>query len=138
MIDTILLVPADGDPHGLLADGACGARPPALTGYACNDATHGRWWPENAEREAPVCPECSARKRWCDVTALVLAYRGKPVAEGCDRANRALIAATDGDFGGTLDYYDDGYPLRRIDLFVRLLGGRAVFLDADGREVTRA
>lgn len=33
-IHTILLLPTDGDPHGLLAEGACGARPPMMVhGY---------------------------------------------------------------------------------------------------------
>lgn len=86
MIDSILLVPADGDPHGLLADGVCGAKVPIM---------HRVWGP----RRDPI-------PRWLDgaksspilanAEALVLAYQGKPVAEGCYRVLDTIAASEPG------------------------------------------
>lgn len=64
----ILLVPVEGDPHGLLAGGLCSAQPPGAW------VLHGHWLPIVDRRTAPQ--------------ALVLAWDGKPVPEGIDRLIR--------------------------------------------------
>ena len=64
MIAAILLVPAEGDPHGLLAEGPCGARPPMAWLRGRRD---GIW------RPAPWFPD-EREPLW----ALVLAWDGKP------------------------------------------------------------
>jgi hypothetical protein len=78
-IKGILLVPEEGDPHGLLKLGPCGARPPMAfvwkPSYLRLPQPEGRWiawsttWPKPGE-------------------ALVLAWDGEPVAEGMDRWRR--------------------------------------------------
>ena len=70
----ILLIPADNDPHGLLAEGVCGSRVPVAWLHAC---ASGPVW-----REGFNIPG--------EVNALVLAWEGAPVAEGCDRAARVI------------------------------------------------
>ena len=68
----ILLIPSEGDPHGLLKQGLCGARPPTIStshdGAILDYVYYGH---------EPL------------TDALVLAWKGEPVPEGCDRADRA-------------------------------------------------
>ena len=106
-IKAILLVPAEGDPHGLLKEGPCGARPPMAYWYK------GAWAP------------CTARAAHSHDKrrALVLAWDGKTVREGCDRA----------DWSGV--WVDD---LRRLCPDLRRLCteiGTLALLDADGKEI---
>lgn len=122
-ISTILLVPADGDPHGLLADGVCGAKPPILDGWACNDAQHGLWWTFGRDLEPPICDVCSARKRWEEARALVLAYQGKPVPEGC---SRVLASIAEGEPG--IDRH--GFPW---SLVAFVSGGFGLTFGREGR-----
>lgn len=78
----VLLVPAEGDPLGLLAEGPCGARPPVAHRYGLP--------------RLMLAPD--ARVRWLGAherirgvpaeRALVLAWDGKPVVEGIDRLAR--------------------------------------------------
>lgn len=105
-ISTILLVPADGDPHGLLADGVCGARPPLMVS-SCG----GAWTPEED------CPN------GYDTMAIVLAYHGKPVLEGC---NRVLASIADGEPG--IDRH--GFP-KPLVAFVN--GGFGLTFGREGR-----
>jgi hypothetical protein len=117
---SILLIPAEGDPHGLLKEGVCCARPPmalrtrdhihaSRMALPCNDDCYdcdheyveqcmecGHAWP---------CPEAgnvSVPGRWESVRylkglvggypgeALVLAWKGVLVPEGMDRATGVL------------------------------------------------
>ena len=113
MIAAILLVPAEGDPHGLLAEGPCGARPPMAWLRGRRD---GIW------RPAPWFPD-EREPLW----ALVLAWDGQPVAEGMDRATRI-----DPHYRGVAwaSARNLGAEMERLDY------GTLVLLDADGREVS--
>lgn len=71
----VLLVPHEGDPLGLLKDGPCGAMPPHAVWVEDVDGWRGA-------DDVDVCEE--------DKIALVLAWDGKVVIEGCDRAFRRL------------------------------------------------
>lgn len=120
----VLLVPAAGDPLGLLAEGPCGARPPRAA-LDWRDHGHRRW------RDAS-----DPRYDWPPGTplALVLAWDGEVVPEGVDRLYRSV----------------DWRPprCRQIHSIDRLLsglshasaepghwGGTLVLLDEAGREV---
>lgn len=118
-IHAVLLVPpkGDGDPHGLLVEGPCGARPP--TAYIPN---RGWKW-----REGPCAEEFPIRR------GLVLAWEGKPVPEGLERSvraakSRAWVEYLVGCALGRLA--DDVDGLSDPDL-----PGILVLLDAEGREV---
>lgn len=87
----ILLVPAAGDPHGLLATGACGARPPlayyfpgSKTWNALDDMSR-RW---RGSRPSELEPH-----------ALVLVWGSVVIQEGCDRAARVLASREGLDAG---------------------------------------
>ena len=84
----ILLIPTPGD-VSLLAPGKCGARPPIAI-RAFDLPIHVRMnkgvWVESGSQKATQAYER-------DVCALVLAWDGEPVPEGCDRALRAYAAA---------------------------------------------
>jgi hypothetical protein len=120
-IKAILLVPAEDDPHGLLAEGPCGARPP----LACWDGERWRSWTDNGWWW-PVVP---GRR------ALVLAWGGKTVAEGLDRANRVWVGRW---CGYLLDWSVDDVREYGAALVIHLGGGTLVLLDAEGREVSNA
>mgnify|MGYP003663702444 CR=1 FL=1 len=81
-IKAILLVPAEGDPHGLLREGPCGARPPMAYWYK------GAWAPCTAKAAH------SHDKR----RALVLAWDGVHLGTRLDDSD----ALTDPDLPGTL------------------------------------
>lgn len=99
MISTIIIEPAANDPLGLLHDGVCGARPPVLVFWGCAG-----WHMEpELNTDAPIPLGWSVRdpvhktsRGWCHHAkvmlrrALVLAYAGKPVPEGCDRVDWVL------------------------------------------------
>lgn len=84
-IQGILLKPAPGDPHGLLKEGPCGARPPMA-------GKHDGYWYEYESDGALGLVVEQPDGHWDspepDARALVLAWDGKPVAEGMDRAAR--------------------------------------------------
>ena len=109
-IKHILLVPEKGDPHGLLAEGPCGARPPIA--YIPN---RGWKWTEGP------CAEEFPNGR-----ALVLKWGGTPVAEGMDRAARV-----DPHYRG--EAWASSRALGRE--MERLGYGTLVLIDAEGREV---
>jgi len=116
----VLLVPAEGDPHGLLREGMCGARPPLAW-------MNGPRW---------VFGWASERAH---VRALVLAWGGKPVPEGLDRATAAATATPQ----WWVDHpalSDRRWHTHEIVEWVgpalaALCGCTLVLLDADGREV---
>ncbi len=135
-IKAILLVPAEGDPHGLLSEGPCGARPPLAYWYK-------RAWAPCTARAAH-----SHDKR----RALVLAWDGKPVREGCDRADWLDVwKSAQDDYGiyanaypdrdtwatvyALMDHPDDTHVT--VDDLRRLCAelGTIVLLDADGKEI---
>lgn len=80
----VLVVPAEGDPGGVLAEGACNAFPPCvgLPGDECSDSDH------LAKGFDLQCPECGSP--W-DHPALPLWWDGALVPEGWDRARRMLV-----------------------------------------------
>lgn len=140
-VRAVLLVPAEGDPHGLLREGPCRARPPMA--WACDwclkRSSHARacglhWNAATAER----CGCCDKRSAWSEQRALVLAWDGKPVAEGLDRARRIFA-----------EYLGNGrwqcrVPLEMSDAMgvarnvcdpEHCNGGTLVLLDGDGREI---
>lgn len=100
MISTIIIEPIEGDPLGLLRAGVCGAGPPVLTFWGCGGAHYdGR----GVDTRDPVPlgwsdlePPHKVEHGWCHHAkvhlrhGLVLAFRGKPVPEGCDRVDWAL------------------------------------------------
>lgn len=98
MTRAILIVPAAGDPHGLLAAGACGSRPP-VAWRAPAVLGRPRGYGKAPRKDLPerwvLCAQTSVageKLRELTTGALVLAWDGKPVPEGCDRAVRAHAA----------------------------------------------
>lgn len=86
---SVILVPPEGDPLGLLHIGPCGFRPPTAERWACIvDGCGNEWW--NFGRGVPRCPGCtraaSVRGRGA---ALVLGYRGEALDVGIDIAERS-------------------------------------------------
>ncbi len=91
-VHAILLVPAEGDPLGLLAEGPCGARPPMAMRGVCPHHGRGPWWDEDFAGEWCATWGGDEHCNW-HITrerALVLAWDGTPVAEGLDRADRCF------------------------------------------------
>lgn len=127
-IKAILLIPTEGDPHGLLREGVCGARPPlAISGHLCGYEEHRNWKsPEDYEYHSD-CYMCSSK------AALVLAWDGKPVREGCYRAADAIGYAPSAVPGAIECALDGDQMIRSISEL-----GTIVLLDADGKEITDA
>jgi len=126
-VHAVLLIPEDGDPHGLLHEGPCGARPPRA--WCCDWETddEGETWAAKP-RWLPARSYTSAARH-----ALVLAWDGEPVAEGCLRAG----------IGCAFE------PRSTVDIWIHdlLVGspadvrmwdalGTLVLLDAEGQEVS--
>lgn len=123
-VKAVLLVPAEGDPHGLLKEGPCGARPPKA--WRCDEryhrleADHGRWF-SMSESEAHL----PALESGGD--ALVLFWDGKLVPEGMDRAARVYPHARRVAWASARAL---GQEMERLKY------GILVLLDAEGREVS--
>ena len=80
-IKHILLVPHEGDPHGLLREGPCGARPPVVyRSRGCGVGHSDSWQPHDEFVRRGECYMCAHPEE-----ALVLAWDGEPVAEGLFR-----------------------------------------------------
>jgi len=99
-IHAILLVPEDGDPHGLLKCGPCGAMPPML----CE-----RWPDQSQEGDLPefnlgLWTSFYIHGRPPKREALVLAWNGKFAAEGMDRAARVWESVTEDSDRGLQPY----------------------------------
>lgn len=136
----VLLVPFEGDPHGLLAEGPCDARPPVVyRSRGCGVGHPDTWQPHDEFVRRGECYMCE-----CPEEALVLAWDGEPVWQGAVWAE-CVLAALDCDEtpswrllvnrvarvlrpGGT----------RLSKMLRRLVGdlGTLVLLDAEGREVS--
>ena len=119
-VKAILLVPAEGDPHGLLKLGPCGARPP----MAYQESGTGIWRPYRGPL-GEGHPENN--------DALVLACDGEPVPEGLDRANRVWVGRW---CGYLLDWSVDDVREYGAALVIHLGGGTLVLLDAEGKEIS--
>ena len=96
----ILLVPAAGDPHGLLAPGKCGAMPPIVEYTHVGGGKHA--WIEQVSLHPPK-------------QALVLSWDGEPVAEGFDRAARKLSGRPGTAFFRRSDYAYFAWSLVTMD-----------------------
>ncbi len=113
----VLVVPADGDPGGLLRCGVCATGAPATASLV-----DGVWLP------ALRCDEAG--------TALPLWWDGTLVPEGWDRLRRVLArlgrAST---YLGIESLSDVADVIRAAEYAVAAgLGARVVLVDADGRE----
>jgi hypothetical protein len=98
-IATILLIPLEGDPLGLLADGVCGERPPTLLHPLIQSwdecAPHFRECPmvdslcgrhsKHQSRSRDECMDFGACRAFTPQWALVIAFEGKPVRAGVMR-----------------------------------------------------
>ncbi|NDC89397.1 MAG: hypothetical protein EB075_11455 [Bacteroidetes bacterium] len=154
-VHAVLLVPEQGDPHGLLADGPCGARPPMAIRRTYPRVVHesnewgdptyngekceacGQSWP----CETPGKVESEGHVRWQPGNrhttvpdALVLAWGGKAVPEGMDRLGRSPGKCETGWVREVVAVHlgqrpDDSDALTDPDL-----PGTLVLLDAEGRE----
>ena len=134
-VQAVLLIPAAGDPHGLLREGPCGARPPMVYEGWEGDPLRS-WWTTasaTANASARFYPSRAHRR------ALVLAWDGEPVAEGLGRLRRAgkgwpwaephwHVKRTLGGVHGAVS--------RLRSLVAANDAGTIVLLDADGREVS--
>ena len=119
MIKAILLVPEKGDPHGLLKDGPCGARPSMayLHPGGITVIPEPKWFPGKGSKS--------------NLHALALAWEGKPAVEGCYRAADCAgisPSAVRGVVPSVLD--GDGAPGHISAL------GTIILLDEHGVEVT--
>ena len=154
-VHAVLLVPEKGDPHGLLAHGPCGARPPLAIRWTYPRVVHegngyadptipcevckacGQQWP----CDTPGRVESEGHVRWkpCNrhstvAHALVLAWGGETVPEGIQRSVRAAKSRAWVEYlvGCALGRWaDDVDGLSDPDL-----PGTLVLLDAEGREVS--
>lgn len=88
-IVAVLVVPAEGDPGGLLAEGACQAWPPRVGSSAAHD--YGSWKAGAKEWTPMGWDEQGAY----DTEALPLWWDGALVPEGYDRARRVGISQWD-------------------------------------------
>lgn len=80
-IAAVILIPAKGDPHGLLRIGPCGAMPPMAS----------KVWQRDVWAADPDPPwEAGQPPRGWGQRALVLAWEGEPVAEGIARCLHGL------------------------------------------------
>ena len=127
-ISAILIIPAEGDPHGLLKGGPCGSRPPMARAEVDGPTGTrvGRWVPYHGLLDLSMHP---------DSRALVLAWEGKPVAAGLFRLWYAADDIGGAELCSVLYHYDD--DPRGLLVQVAQWGdlGTIVLLDADGREV---
>lgn len=178
-VSAVLIIPAEGDPHSLLASGVCGARPPmaAMTdgawhsvsrspppkcrlcsrvlsigsagggqvAWVCagGDWRNGPWQAFDDQPDRDLADQHYSASRTVRATALgrgealVLAWAGEPVAEGCFRIWHNTDA-TDFDSGAhaLLSLLFDPTP-RDIAAMVGAWDlGTVVLLDADGLEIT--
>lgn len=134
-VHAVLLVPHEGDPLGLLANGPCGARPPTR---AESPEIEGRprWVSEAKLNEYDLLRRRGAQWvppfDWEDARrALVLAWDGKPVADGVWRlANRFTINvySLDAQVRGWLS--GEASPVRDASC------GDFILSDEHGREIT--
>ena len=142
----VLLIPDDGDPHGLLNEGVCGARPPLVRRRRCTECKAVRWgaarrpraWWRTTRRRGCIC---GMSLLWsvqiAAPTALALAWDGDPVPAGLDRTHRAAGLAP--WLGWTFQAaVEIALVAAAADGQGRWALGRVVLIDSDRREVTDA
>jgi len=134
----ILLVPPEGDPDGLLKGGPGGYRPPVAV-----RTLEPRRWRQRGHLELP---------RWDHPQALLLAWDGLVVLEGCAHlgAWAAQLSSVLRPIGQlNLSYLAEGVPRRRLKTladvlhmhihqfseFANVEGLSLVLLNADGLEI---
>lgn len=152
MIVAVLVVPVDGDPAGLVADGVCGSTPPTAwrtdptdpgPGFAVSSTSGGRIGWSDPTRVTPPRMRAGGHGDmyvYRIERALVLAWAGEVVPAGvfrlwyavddvlADRLSDALYEKLDvltEEASAWCRIGRNGAPV-----------GRIVLLDADGREVT--
>jgi hypothetical protein len=131
MIDTVLLIPAEGDPLGLLSEGVCGARPPTVERVR-DDAEYGcsRWCFSGRTNFSAMKQKFGADYQ----RALVLAWDGKPVEEGLDRLGRTPNVTR--VWALNVVFFALGVLTDDVDgLAEHGLPGTLMLLNAEGREV---
>lgn len=132
-IAAILLVPHPEHVDALLHCGVCGARPPMaqfdhfLHEWTPLDEKGRRWMADSAQPKA-----------------LVLAYKGKPVREGVDRAQAVRDEAVGAQRDGGIHFYVERLFIDQLnpDIFstdhiMKACGslGAIVCVDSDGKEI---
>lgn len=149
-VHAVLLVPAEGDPHGLLAEGPCGARPPMVV--KVGDRWYNPWLSlhrgvPNEQEVRPTDPYVVHRlTEWAiDAiplpTALVLAWDGKPVpvlwdwsADGVRVMFNCVVRVLEAALGWSA--YEDDLDSDDVGVLTdHRLPGTLVLLDGEGREV---
>ena len=131
-IHAVILVPAAGDPLGLLAEGACGARPPIAHRKECARGLH-KWWADSEHGPSRWCG-CGKTFGWQPTapnTALALAWDGVPV-----RAAAPWLQSRQRNrwIGTVTDLLNNTTPIPS-DLAVLEEVGTIILLDVDGNEV---
>jgi len=120
-VHAVLLVPEEGDPHRLLAEGPCGARPP----MAFASSVTNRWYSSE-----DLGPGRAAMRRPGRRYALVLAWGGGVVPEGVHRVDDVL------GMPGTWPLGPATAKMSIVRAYDGLGLGIIVMLDAEGKEVT--
>lgn len=140
MIRAVLLVPTEGDPRGLLEGGPCGAQPPIAQEYA--DGLRSWWQSGDHDRHAEHWRSRATRAALTYRTgrrALVLAWDGEPVAEGCFRADTTewylFVELITSIMAGELRAWSE-MPKTNVGALADLVPGTLVLLDAEGQEVS--
>jgi len=123
-IKHILLIPAEGDPHNLLREGPCGARPPMA--WYCGDYQAWEQWHRGMDHSEPCARAAMVERARC---ALVLAWNWNPVAEVQPYIERAGI-----DYALLAPFVV--YALKGMDVGQGPWPGTLVLLDAEGQEVS--
>lgn len=139
-VHAVLLRVAEADPHGLLADGPCGARPPVVyRSRGCGVGHPDTWQPHDEFVRRGECYMCE-----CPEEALVLAWGGESVWQGAVWTE-GVVAALDCDETPSwrllVNRVSRALVERRpaaVNMLRRLVGdlGTLVLLDAEGREVS--
>lgn len=146
-IAAVLIIPAPGDPLGLLAEGSCGARPPVVVQVDVADG-----WVADPDAPLGYVLTVTGEQRWEEwdgepwqqlggPRALVLAWDGEPVPEGLFVLWRALwgVMSKNGQAPPPLTAEPGMHHVLefgRLADALRCVGTR-VLLDSEGREVNR-
>ena len=120
-VHAVLLVPEPGDPHGLLAEGPCGACPP--TAWLDHDGKGNSWWRAG-------CRAAGIEEH----DALVLAWGGEPVEVGCFYAAQGSRFLSPISVRNTAQFALHG--MNHGDRPILEERGTLILLDANGEEVS--
>lgn len=137
-VHAVLLVPHEGDPHGLLKEGPFGARPPMVV------RVRGRWinpWVRPSDADRTILTEWAIDEIALP-TALVLAWDGKPVPvlwdwsyDGVRVMFNCVVRVLEAALGWSA--YEDDFDSDDVGVLTdHRLPGTLVLLDAEGREVS--